>query len=162
MTRDSLSQPQHKPLKLGQGVTLTAEDILDGEPECFEYLNMLRSRRLSLGVGSSISAPDLLKLNAVREQGGSAILAIGNDGVAKTEPGVALGLNSAETEEYNRAAMVIQRGYKARIARRKLSGISEKGNREMDVTSPVSFDSGIIQNADRSVFSMSSRKPTKL
>ena len=64
--------------QLGQGVTLTAEDILDGEPECSEYLNMLRSRRLSLGVGSSISAPDLLKLNAVREQGGSAILTMGD------------------------------------------------------------------------------------
>ena len=38
-------------------------------------------------------------------------------------------LNSAETEEYNRAAMVIQRGYKARIAKRKLSGISEKGKK---------------------------------
>ena len=55
---------------------------------------------------------------------------LGNDGVAKPEPGVVITLgllNSAETEEYNRAAMVIQRGYKARIAKRKLSGISEKG-----------------------------------
>merc|ERR1712242_256004 len=125
-------------------------DSDSGHPSA-QIMDMMRSRRLSLGgsflpptpekspvpiPGLNGNGPDLLR--PTKKDAKSTLVTIGNGGeshIKKDDSSsvttISIGENENELEEFNRAALVIQRGFKAK-QKKKLSGINENGNGHLD------------------------------
>ena len=135
-----------------------------------EIMSMLRSRRLSIGATGNATGPDLLK--PVKEEKNKVAEVTGGSN------NEALSTNGDFVDEYSKAALVIQERFRAKKLR-KLSNIVERSSsveqgvnlsttaaghqREVDLTSPLSVDSGISHHLDQiNLNGISSKQPTQL